>query len=188
MTRKKLQAGVYIDGANIYHGGRDAGWQISYLKLKAFIERMHDISIMSYYSAYGYEKNSKGKYKKDSSGQFIPDPQTLKFLNGLRGNGIRVETKPLKFINGDTSKASNKMDGDLMLAAFEEHPQWDKLILLAGDSDYERLVKNMIKLSKPVLIMSYKDRMSLELKVLAVDSPYVNFTPIDAVRSILEYP
>lgn len=101
---------------------------------------------------------------------------------------MRVETKPLKFINGDTDKAANKMDGDLMLAAFEEHPQWDKLILLAGDCDYERLVKNMIKLAKPVHIYSYANRLARELKALAFDSPYVNFTELDNLRTRLQHP
>lgn len=187
MTKAKQTVGVYIDGANIFHGSKEAGWKLGYLNLKSFIENKYDITVMSYYSCYGYEKDSKGKYKKDNKKQYIPDPNTMSFFNMLRGNGIRVETKPLKFINGDINKPANKMDGDLMLAAFEEHPQWEKLILLAGDCDYERLVKNMIKLTKPVLILSFDNRISHELKVLAFDSPYVNFTPIDNLKSRLEY-
>ena len=34
----KIGVGVYIDGSNIYYGGRKAGWQVDYAKLKAFIE------------------------------------------------------------------------------------------------------------------------------------------------------
>lgn len=187
MTHEKQTVGVYIDGANVYHGGKDTGWHIDYGKLKTFIENNYSITTMSYFSAYGYEKDAEGNYKKGSNGKYIQDPQNMKFFNKLRGQGIRVETKPLKFINGDEDKPANKMDGDLMLSAFEEHSQWQKLILIAGDCDYERLVKNMIKLSKPVLIFSYNDRMSHELKVLAFDSPYVNFTPFDDLRSKLEH-
>lgn len=187
MDTVKPKVGVYIDGANLYHGAKDAGWQISYKNLKDFVARKYSISIISYYSCYGYEKGDDGKPIKDAYGQYKPDPGTTKFFNFLKGQGIRVETKPLKYINGDINKAANKMDGDLMLAAFEENPQWDEMILFAGDCDYERLVKNMIKLSKPVHVFSFANRLSRELKELAFNSAFVDFTEIDKLKGILEF-
>lgn len=182
-----VRAGVYIDGANIYHGGSEAGWRVDYKKIRNFLERKHDIAVMSYFSCYGFEKDKDGEYKRGFKGSYLPDPATMKFHNVLRGMGINVDTKPLKFINGDESKPANKMDGDLMLTAYQEHSQWDKLILFAGDCDYERLVKDMIKLTKPVHIYSYSIRLSKELKVLAFSNPYVSFTYIDDLKGILEW-
>lgn len=181
----KLRVGVYIDGANIYHGGSDAGWRVDYSKIRSYIERKHDIAAIIYFSCYGFERDSSGKYVRGKKGEYYPDPATLKFHNFLRGMGITVDTKPLKFINGDELKPANKMDGDLMLTAFQEHTQWDKLILFAGDCDYERLVKDMIKLAKPVHIYSYKNRLSKELKVLAFSSPYVSFTYLDDLKTAI---
>lgn len=43
----KPTAGIYIDGANIYHGGKDTGWHIDYAKL-------NDIDI---HPQYDYHKS-----------------------------------------------------------------------------------------------------------------------------------
>lgn len=183
----KSKAGVYIDGSNIYHGGKDAGWQLSYFSLRQFIERKYTISIISYYNSTGYLQDANKKYVKDENGKYILDPGALKFENGLKGLGIRVVTKPLKFIKGDETNPSNKIDGDLMIDAILEHPQWNELILLAGDCDYEKLVKQLISLPKSVHIFSFDTRMSYELRVLALNSPYVTYTKLEDLESILKY-
>lgn len=124
------------------------------------------------------KKNSKGKYKKDSAGNYIDDPEALKFLKILKGLGIRLVTKKLKFINGDENKASNKMDGDLIVGALNEKSSWDVLILMSGDCDFESLVKS-IAIDKKVHIFSFKDNMSWELKQAAFDSPNITYTELD---------
>lgn len=109
---KKFNVGIYIDGSNIYHGGKDAGWQVDYKKLLSFIRRRYN---------------------------------------------------------------------------WLENPKWDEALLLAGDCDFERIVKQIISLPKSVHIFSYKSRMSYELKTLAFKSPYVTFTPLDDLKSSLAF-
>ncbi len=183
----KSKVGVYIDGSNIYHGGKDVGWQVNYYLLRQFIERKYVISIISYYNSTGYKQDKKKCYLKDKKGNYVLDPAALRFENTLRGIGIRVVTKPLKFIEGDEHKPASKLDGDLMIDAILEHPQWDELLLLAGDCDYEKLVKQIISLPKPVHIFSYNTRMSHELRVLAFNSPYVTYTKLEDLENILKY-
>lgn len=181
------KVGVYIDGSNIYHGGKVAGWQISYFNLKQFIQKKYNISIISYYNSTGYQQNPDKSYVKDKNGNYILDPSALRFENGLKGLGFRVVTKPLKFILNDEKNPSNKTDGDLMIDAILEEKQWDKLILLAGDCDFEKLVKQVISIPKPVHIFSFETRMSHELKVLSFNSPYVTYTRLEDLESILKY-
>ena len=178
----RVKAGVYIDGSNLYFGAKEAGWQLDYQKMKNFIERRYSISIISYYDSVGYKKGSDGKYLKDSTGQYIEDPEALKFLKMLRGLGIRLVTKKLKFINGDEDKASNKMDGDLIVGALSEKESWDVLILMSGDCDFESLAKN-VAIDKKVHIFSFKDNMSWELKQLAFDTPNVTYTKLNDIKS-----
>ena len=187
LGRKNPKVGVYIDGSNIYHGGKKAGWQVNYFHLKNFIEKKYNISIISYYNSTGYQQDEKKKYLKDKNGNYIFDENALKFENALKGAGFRVVTKPLKFILNDEKKPSNKTDGDLMIDAILEEKQWDKLILLAGDCDFEKLVKQVITIPKPVHIFSFETRMSHELKVLAFSSPYVTYTKLEDLETILKY-
>lgn len=185
--KEKPKAGVYVDGSNIYCGGRDLGWKVNYAKLREFIERKYTISIMSYYNCVGYLQDENGKYQKNEKGGYILDSGALKFENALKGMGIRVVSKPLKFIEGDEHHASNKTDGDLMIDAILEHKQWDELLLLAGDSDFEKLVKQIISIPKPVHIFSFNTRMSYELRTLALQSPFVTYTRLEDLETIIKY-
>lgn len=185
--KDKPKIGVYIDGSNIYQGGKKAGWQVNYQLLRNFIERKYDISIISYYNSTGYKQDINKHYVKDDTGKYVIDEGALRFENTLRGNGIRVVTKPLKFIEGDEKNPSNKTDGDLMIDAILEHQQWDELMLLTGDSDFEKLVKQIASIPKPVHIFSFQTRMSHELRVLAFQSPYVNYTKLEDLESVIKY-
>jgi uncharacterized LabA/DUF88 family protein len=178
----KEKAGVYIDGSNLYHGAKEEGWQIDYQKMKDFIGRRYDITVFSYYDSIGYQKETDGRYMKDSNGEYIPDPKALKFLQNLKGQGARLVTKKLKFINGNENKASNKMDGDLIVDALSEQASWDVLILMSGDCDLESLVKRIATLKK-AHIFSFKANMSWELKQLAFDSPNITYTKLNDIKS-----
>jgi len=163
------------------------GWQISYFYLKQFILKKYNISIISYYNSIGYQQNPDKSYVKDANGNYVLDPGAIRFENGLKGIGFRVVSKPLKFILNDEKNPSNKTDGDLMIDAVLEEKQWDGLILLAGDCDFEKLVKQIISIPKPVHIFSFETRMSHELKVLSFSSPYVTYTKLEDLESILKY-
>ncbi len=182
-----IKVGVYIDGSNIYHGGLQVGWQIDYSKFLKFIERKYEIAIINYYNSIGYEKGRDGKYLKDQRGNYIHNQATLKFENVLKTLGIKVISKPLKFVHGNEAIATNKLDGDIMIDALLESKKWDELLLLSGDSDFERLVKEMVSQNKKVNIFSFTSRISHELIVLSKKSEFVNFTKIDNLRKILIY-
>jgi len=49
------------------------------------------------------------------------------------------------------------------------------------------LAKMEIKLSKPVHVFSFANRLSRELKELAFNSAFVDFTEIDKLKGILEF-
>jgi uncharacterized LabA/DUF88 family protein len=181
----KLTAGVYIDGANIIHGALDAGWRIDYLKLKDFIKRKYDPTIFSYYDSLGYEKNN-GILLRDEKGAYIPKASSVQFFNFLRGSGYRVTTKPLKYIDNDPSKPKNNMDSYLTIDILKEQSQWDVLILFSGDSDFDKLVDDLMVSGKNVHIFSFNNRLSYELRTKALNSPLVTYTEIDKLKEILK--
>ena len=59
--------------------------------------------------------------------------------------------------------------------------------IVIGDSDFEKLAKQIISLPKPVHIFSFSTRMSYELRTLALQSPYVTFTKLEDLESIIKY-
>lgn len=181
----KIRVGVYIDGSNIYYGGRKAGWKLDYGKLIKFIERKYEIVVINYYNSIGYEKNETGKYLKNENGKYVLNQATLKFEKVLKKLGIKVISKPLKFIHGNESIATNKLDGDLMIDALLESKKWDELILLSGDCDFERLIKEMILRNKKVNIFSFESRISYEIIVLSKKYNIINFTKIDKLKKLL---
>lgn len=185
--KKKKRVGVYIDGSNLYYGGLKAGWQLNYAKVKVFIERKYEIAVINYYNSIGYERGKDGKYIKDQRGEYIFNQATLRFENYLRKLKIKVISKPLKFIKSNESIATNKLDGDIMIEALLDHRKWDELILMSGDSDFERLVKEIASLKKTVHIFSFGSRISHELKMLSVESNFVTFTKLDSLKLVLKH-
>ena len=183
---QRIKVGVYIDGSNLYYGGRKAGWQLDYAKLKAFIERKYEISVINYYNSIGYEKNEEGKYIKDQKGQYVFNQATLRFEDHLKRIGIKVISKPLKFVNGNESIATNKLDGNLMIDAMKEQNEWDELILMSGDSDFESLVQHVISAKKIAHIFSFGSRISHELIKLATKNPFVTFNKLDDLKMLLK--
>lgn len=182
----KIKVGVYIDGANILHGGLDAGWLIDFSKLITFIKSKYNPVIISYYDSCGYEKDGRGNLLRDSNGNLILSNKQLKFFNYLIGLGMRVIHKPLKYIDGDVSKPKNNMDSYLTLDIIRESQQWDTLILLSGDSDFDKLIDDLISLNKEIKIMSYNKRLSYELRIKALNNPSVNFTEMENLEKILK--
>lgn len=183
---QRIRVGIYIDGSNLYYGGRKAGWQLDYAKLKAFIERKYEIVVINYYNSIGYEKDVEGKYIKDQQGKYVFNKATLKFEGHLKKIGIKIISKPLKFVNGNESIATNKLDGDIMIEALLDRDKWDELILMSGDSDFERLIKEIISLKKYVHIFSFESRISHELIKLATKNPFVIFTKLDSLKLLLK--
>lgn len=182
----KIRAGIYIDGANIFHGGLGAGWQIDFAKLLRFIQRKYDPVVLSYYNCIGFLQDPKGNRVKDEGGEYILNPGQVKFHHKLEGIGFRVVTKPLKYINGRADNAKNKMDGQLILSAYKESDSWDTLLLFSGDSDFEPLIDEVVAQKKAAAIFSFRKNMAFELKRKAVISPNVSFTKLDELRKILE--
>ncbi len=182
----KPRVGVYIDGANMLHGGLNSGWMIDYDKLVNHLKSKFNPAIISFYDSVGYELDDKRKPKKDRTGSYIQKKSQLKFFNFLRGIGMRVVTKPLKYIGNDPAKPKNNMDSYINLDVVNEKDLWEELIVFTGDCDFDRLVDEIIGHKKRVRIYSFKKLLSYELKVKSFTNPLVSFEELDKLRIILE--
>ncbi len=126
---------IYIDGGNMYHAAKKLGFKVDYIRLRDYFVP----SSAELYHAYYYAAH-------DLTQGFI-----MKILDFLRHNGFVVVTKQVK-------KFSNMMKGNLdvelvidMLVNLENY---DTAILVSGDGDFTRCVKELQKHGKKVYVVS----------------------------------
>lgn len=184
-SNKKERVGVYIDGPNLLHGGLDAGWLIDYKKLTKLIKKDYNPVVLSYYDSVGHERDEKGSFIKNGDGKFIPRESQLKFLNLLKGLGYRIVSPSLKYIYGDMQRPKNTTDNHINWDVAKEKELWEQLFLFSGDSDFERLVDEVVALNKIAKVFSFSNRLSYELKIKAFNSPLVTFTELEKLKDIL---
>jgi uncharacterized LabA/DUF88 family protein len=185
--KTKKTAGVYIDGANILHGSKKAGWKVDYKKLKNYLEGMYKVKNISFYDSIGYERSKEGGFLYDKKGLLKINNAQDNFHNFLKGEGYRTVIKKLKFINNDFSKPKNNMDTYLTIDVLQELDQWDNLVLFSGDCDFDRLVETVMNKGKNIAIYSFKSRLSYELRTKGINFPAVTFHIIDNLQKELEY-
>jgi len=75
-----------------------------------------------------------------------------------------------------------------MIDAIIEQNQWDELILFSGDSDFEKLIKQIISMNKKAHIFCFGSRISHELIILTRETNLVTYTKLERLKMILERP
>lgn len=175
---KRIEAGVFIDGSNMFYGMNDSkvNWNIDYLKLKDHLRKRYKPKFYKYYGCID-EIPKTEKYVKRAKG-------TKKFYNKLEGNGYDVITKPLKYI-GDSTKCD--MDVDIVCDVKDLMIDINNIILFSGDSDFLRLVEDCHQEGKHIRIYSFKHMLAWEMKKFAIDNTRCNYIFLDDLKKELEY-
>ncbi|HEY4495732.1 MAG TPA: NYN domain-containing protein, partial [Candidatus Paceibacterota bacterium] len=144
----KKKIGIFIDGANVYYSGKQAGWRFDVAKLKKLFAGVFDVRVMNFYSAV--------PNKDDLSYR-----QTAEFLRKI-SSFASVVRKPLKYIDG--GKKGN-VDIEIALDVVRHLPDLDEVLVVSGDSDYLELWKYVYKeKGKSIRFLSYRDNLAFELK------------------------
>ncbi|MDO8668190.1 MAG: NYN domain-containing protein [bacterium] len=144
---------VFIDASNIYHSQKRLNWRIDFRKFLNYFRKEADLREVYYYTArdLNYVKQTK-------------------FINFLEMIGYKIRSKKVKFIK-DKYKAKERdgfhkgnLDVELTMDILETKDEYDSLVLLSGDSDFEPLLQLMkMKYRKRCLVMATKHSISLEL-------------------------
>jgi len=156
---------VFIDASNIYYSQKKLKWQIDFRKFLDYLKQELDLQEIYYYTA------------RDLS--FV---EQTKFLNFLEMIGYKVRSKKIKFIkdkNKETEKGGffkGNLDVELTIDILETKNNYDTLILISGDSDFEPLLQLMkMKYKKRCLVMATKHSISIELIKCA---KYINLSKL----------
>ena len=159
----KGKTSVFVDASNIYFSQKKLKWRIDFEKLRNFFEDQTDFCRIFYYTA------------RDESSKKQAD-----FLAFMEKAGYRVRSKKVKFIkkkqDGKDGFYKGNLDVELTIDVLETKDQYDTMILISGDSDFEPLLKLMKKkYNKKCLVMAAKHSISIELIKCA---KYINLAKI----------
>lgn len=118
------KVGVFVDVQNIYYTCRQAyGRQFNYRKLMQQLTYQYDVEV-----AYAYAIASQ-------------DNGQIKFQDALRHMGFEVKLKP--FIQRSDGSAKGDWDVGITVDIMSQSPHLDKVILLSGDGDFDRLLSHI---------------------------------------------
>ncbi len=149
----KGRVNVFIDASNVYYSQNKLKWRIDFRKFLDYLKKEVDLREIYYYTArdLSFEKQTR-------------------FLNFMEMIGYKVRNKRIKFIKDKNKKAEKdgffkgNLDVELTMDVLETKDNYDTLILVSGDSDFEPLLQLMkMKYRKRCLVMATKHSISIEL-------------------------
>lgn len=158
---------VFMDGANSFYTQRNMGWHIDAEKLLNYCKEYGEIVEAIYYSGE------------------TDDAKQRSFLNKLAYIGYSLETKPVKTIRdyetGETSQKAN-LDIEIVLDMFNMIDRYDMAILISGDGDFERALRQLKARGKEVKVISTRRSVATEL----VHAMGINYIDLLAIREQVE--
>lgn len=158
---------IFMDGANSFYTQKKMGWQIDAEKLLNYCKEYGEIVEAVYYSGE------------------TDDVKQRSFLNKLAYIGYSLETKPVKTIRdyetGETSQKAN-LDVEIVLDMFNMIDRYDMAILISGDGDFERALRQLKSRGKEVKVISTRGCVATEL----VHAMGINYIDLLAIREAIE--
>lgn len=157
LVRRSDRVAIFVDGANMDHAGRSAGYFVDYRKARELFVG-EGVSYAGFY------------YLVDVT---ATDPLQQRYLDFLAHAGFIVRRKPLKVIRDeDTGEQVMKgnLDTEIVLDMLNTVGNYDVAFLFSGDSDFERAIELLRSRGKRVYVVTSRRSCSRELAYVA-DKP-----------------
>ena len=157
----KRGAIVFFDGSNFYHNSKsliDKPSKIDFKKLSKFICDKFNLDLIEirYYNAIPDISDDKLVYYKQ-----------MKFLDGLRKQGIIVEERKLKKVGGLNIKIEKGIDvliASEMIRKTLVEKRCEVCILMSGDADFIPAMQIIKDAGYEVIVCCFKCGFSNELR------------------------
>lgn len=152
---------AFIDSQNLNLSVRDQGWKLDFGKFRVYLTDKYDVTKAFIFIG------------------FVGTNQSL--YTSLQNQGYILIFKPTLIL--PSGKPKGNVDGELILHAMIEYPNYDKAVIVAGDGDYYCLVEHFKKKDKlkKLIIPNRYDYSSL-LRKFVPDMAFVT-----DLRGKLEY-
>lgn len=157
IVRPEDRVAMFVDGANMDHACREAGFFVDYRKARdLFVGRG------VYYAGFYYVADVTAT-----------DPIQTRFFDFLAHAGYIIRRKPVKVIT-DTETGERvykgNLDTEIVLDMLNTVNNYDVAYLFSGDSDFERAVDLLRSRGKRVYVVTNRKTMSRELAYIS-DKP-----------------
>jgi len=160
MEEKKNYA--FIDGANLYLGVRDLGWNLDYKKFRIYLKEKYNAE--KAYLFIGLVANNNLLYKS------------------LQEAGFVLIFKPT--ILNDNENVKGNCDADLVLQAMIDYNEYGQAIIISGDGDFYSLVHHLYNNNKLLRVIAPNRKQSSVLLRREAKNLIVF---LDALKEKLEY-
>ena len=152
---------VFIDASNLWEAQKAKGRFFDYEKLRNFIKKEFNSSIIKIFYYTAYPADGTRDYSLEGKHKFFT------FLK--KGLGFIVRKKELKRIaviteEGQSIEEKGNMDVEITIDAMHHIKKYNVAVLFSGDSDFLALVTYLKNRGKKVYIFSSKNNISEELK------------------------
>jgi uncharacterized LabA/DUF88 family protein len=146
----KKQIGVFIDGSNLWHCVKANKWKIDYHKLKCFFYERGNVVDLYY---------------------FTPEmPHLEPFFDMLDSMKYKIIKKPIKVFRARNKevirevKHKGNLDVEMAITIIKNLSNYDEVILVTGDSDFECVLDELKSAGKSIVCMCNSSALAYELK------------------------
>ncbi|OGH64095.1 MAG: hypothetical protein A2821_02275 [Candidatus Magasanikbacteria bacterium RIFCSPHIGHO2_01_FULL_41_23] len=123
---------AFIDSQNLHFGILEQGWKIDYRKFRNYLRNKYDITKVFMFMGY------------------LPSEQAL--YTFLRQSGFTLIFKHVsKLLDGSVK---GNCDGEMILQAMIEYPNYHQALLITGDGDFVCLIKYLQKQNKLLQVIA----------------------------------
>lgn len=166
MIKNQIKTYAFIDAANIIYGTRDEGWKVDFAKLFKYLKERYKAKRIFYFAGLD-EKNLK----------------QLKFYDVLKAIGYELITRKVKTFSIPGNKPVRKAncDVDLTFTAMRYQLEYERVLFLSGDGDFDVLLQYFIENGKTVLVYANAKRTAKEIKRLEG----VSFNDLSVLKPII---
>lgn len=158
---------VFLDGSNVFYMQKRLGWIIDVEKLLSHCKTYGDVVEATYYTG------------------FTGESAQIRYLDRLAHMGYALVTKPIKTIhdveNGQAIQKSN-LDVEIVIDMFDMIDRYDVAVLISGDGDFERAVRQLKSRGKEVKVISSRCSAATEL----VYAAGINYVDVVSIREDVE--
>ncbi|MFH1170230.1 MAG: NYN domain-containing protein [Candidatus Vogelbacteria bacterium] len=147
---------AYIDGANLYKGAEQLGWNLDYRRLRVWLREKY--GVQQAYLFLGLVPKYKSLY------------------TNLQEKGFTLVFKEVTY--DGNGKVKGNCDADIVVRAMRDAYEntFDKVVLVSSDGDYASLVSFLIEKEKMLVVLSPYEtkKCSVLLKRTGVPIAYIS--------------
>lgn len=179
----------FVDSSNLFYGGIGRlTWKVDYEKLYKYLKKKYNIKKVFYYtgiethrfevylkSTQSYPiddllKYLKSIYRKERDSRkkelLKKDIARTKFLVKIQSFGYILRLKPIKHIRTreGTLKSKANCDVDLTFDLMRLEKEYNRVLLLSGDGDFEILLRYLKEHKKDFIVIADKEKTARDIK------------------------